>query len=340
MPLKLVRRHGSDNWYMRGAVRGVTVDESTGVPDKALAQRVLEARETEIILATLPGRRASAPFLAVAVSYMENGGEPRFVHALVDYFGTRPVSEIGQADLELAAKAIYPGCARSTINRQVFTPFSAIMRHGAVRGMCENKELERPPQPKGRVRWLTLEEADRLIASCSTTLQPVVVFLLYTGARLSEALMLDWRQVDLKRAHVAFLDTKNGTDRGMPLHPRVVAALANLSHRDGRVFLTSDGKAYGEGSVDGRGYIGSPFRAACKRAGITDFHPHDCRHTWATWHYAANRDLLKLMTLGGWKTISMVQRYAHVNTEHLADSIMALGGEGGDHQGTRDAAKR
>jgi len=336
MPFKLVRRHGSDNWYIRGSVRGKSVDESTGVSDKALANRILEARETEIILSTLPGRRASAPFIAVAVSYMENGGEPRFVHALVDYFGTRPVSEIGQADLESAAKALYPRCARSTINRQVFTPFSAVMRHGAVRGLCEYKELERPKQPKGRVRWLTLEEADRLIAACSPTLQPVVVLLLYTGARLGEALSLEWRQVDLKRAHVAFLNTKNGTDRGMPLHPRVVAALANLSHRDGRVFLTSEGKAYGAESADGRGYIGSPFKAARERAGIEDFHPHDCRHTWATWHYAANRDLLKLMTLGGWKTISMVQRYAHVNTDHLADSIMALDG---DRVGTLDAAK-
>lgn len=336
MPLKLVRRHGSENWYIRGSVRGKSVDESTGVSEKALAQQVLEAREAEIILASLPGRRASAPFIAVAVSYMENGGESRFVHALIDHFGVKPVSEIGQAELDAAAKAIYPGCAKSTINRQLFTPFSAIVRHGAVRGMCEKKELDRPPQPKGRVRWLTLDEANRLIEACSPTLRPVVTLLLYSGARLGEALALDWRQVDLKRAHVVFLDTKNGTDRGVPLHPRAVAALANIEHRTGRVFLTTDGKPYGADSAEGRGYIGSPFKAACRRAGIEDFHPHDCRHTWATWHYAANRDLLKLMVLGGWKSLSMVQRYAHVNTDHLADSILALDGE---NPGTRDATR-
>lgn len=327
MPFKLVRRHGSDNWYIRGTIRGVTLDESTGVSEKPRAQQILEARENEIILASIPGRRPSASFLQVAVSYMENGGESRFIHPLIDYFGTRVMSEIGQAEIEAAAKALYPACARSTVNRQVFTPFSAIARHGAVRGLCERKELERPPQPKGRVRWLTLQESNDLIDECSPKLRPVVTLLLYTGARLGEALSLDWRNVDLKRAHVVYLDTKNGTDRGVPLHPRVVAALANIEHRTGRVFLTSDGKPYGADSEDGRGYIGTPFRAACKRAGIADFHPHDCRHTWATWHYAANRDLLKLMVLGGWKTISMVQRYAHVNTDHLAASILALHGD-------------
>lgn len=52
--------------------------------------------------------------------------------------------------------------------------------------------------------------------------------------------------------------------------------------------------------------------------------PHTCRHTWATWHYARHRDLLALMQLGGWKQISMVQRYSHVNVENLAPSIRTL----------------
>ncbi len=49
-----------------------------------------------------------------------------------------------------------------------------------------------------------------------------------------------------------------------------------------------------------------PSPAACRRAGIDDFRVHDCRHTWATWLYQANRDLAALQALGGWKTVSMV----------------------------------
>lgn len=75
------------------------------------------------------------------------------------------------------------------------------------------------------------------------------------------------------------------------------------------------------GASDG---IRKAFSGACRRAGIKDFSAHDCRHTWATWHYAANRDLLGLQKLGGWKTLAMVQRYAHVNVGELVHAIDKL----------------
>ena len=61
-----------------------------------------------------------------------------------------------------------------------------------------------------------------------------------------------------------------------------------------------------------------------ERPEIDHFSPNDCRRTWATWHYAANRDIIALMKLGGWKSEKMVLRYAHVNVGHLASSIDAL----------------
>ena len=53
-------------------------------------------------------------------------------------------------------------------------------------------------------------------------------------------------------------------------------------------------------------------------AEITDFHWHDLRHTWASWHVMAGTRLEVLQQLGGWKTLEMVQRYAHLSPEHLA----------------------
>jgi hypothetical protein len=44
-----------------------------------------------------------------------------------------------------------------------------------------------------------------------------------------------------------------------------------------------------------------------------------------------NRDLGALQTLGGWKSIRMVMRYAHTNVEEHASTINRLpGGFGGD----------
>ena len=122
-----------------------------------------------------------------------------------------PLAKIDQAMIERTARALYPNASLATRNRQAFTPIAAVLNHAAERGLCACELIERPEQLKGRIRWLTFEEAERLLDACSPHLRPLVMFLLGTGARLSEALYLEWREADLPRVHhVVFLDTKNG----------------------------------------------------------------------------------------------------------------------------------
>ena len=330
MPLKLVKRHNSPFWYIRGTIRGVLVDESTGIVDREAAEALRARREWEITQGSIFGRRATATFLEAAVSYMEADGEARFLEPILREIGGVRLADIDQVLIEKTARKLYPGRKPATMNRQVIAPISAVMKHAHGRKLCDYLKIERMREPRGRIRWITPEEADRLIDACSPHLRPLVTFLFYTGARLAEALYLDWQAVDLNRGHVFFAETKNGEARGVPLHRRVVAELANLKHRNGAVFRRPDGLAY-EFKDDGGGQIKTGFGGACRRAGITDFTPHDCRHTWATWHYRANRDVLALKTLGGWKTERMVFRYAHVNASQHAHTIDLLpGGNSGE----------
>jgi integrase len=322
MPLKLKRRPGRPHWYIHGTVRGIALRESTGVADRKAAEAIRAQREWEIIQRSVFGREATATFLGAAVSYLEAGGEKLYLKPIIARIGSRPLANIDQIVIEQTARALYPLASPGTLNRQAFTPIAAVLNHAAKRGLCAKRIIERPEQPKGRVRWITFKEAEELLAACSKHLRSLVMFLLGTGARMSEALYLDWREVDLTRAHVTFLDTKNNESRGVPLHSRLVNELRTLRHKQGRVFRTPAGLPYAEKSSGG-GQIKTAFKGACRRAGIADFSPHDCRHTWATWHYAANRDLIALMKLGGWKSERMVLRYAHINVAQLAPSINA-----------------
>jgi hypothetical protein len=102
-----------------------------------------------------------------------------------------PLAKVDQADIERTAWALYPAGSPATLNRQVFTPIAAVLNHAAKRRLCSMRVIERPGQPEGCVRWLTFAEAERLIQACSPHLRPLVVFLLATGARLSEALYPD-----------------------------------------------------------------------------------------------------------------------------------------------------
>ncbi len=337
MPLKLSRRPKTPNWIMRGTIRGIRVEESTGTSDRRAAEEIRAKREAEILSESVYGRRATATFAHAAMSYLENGGSKRFTAPVISWFGTTPLAQIGQDQLDAGAKALFPDASPATRNRQFFTIASAILHHAARRGWCPTPLIQRPRSSDPRIRWITIEEADRLLAACSDHLRTLVTFMLYTGSRTGEALWLDWSMVDLKRAHVTFPKTKNGEARGVPLHPRVIAELANLKDRHGEVFRRPDGKPYGRPrNVDDTSAgtrIKKAFAGACRRAGIVDFHPHDCRHTWATWHYAENRDLGALTKLGGWKSERMVMRYAHVNVGELQHTINKLpGGNLGDQQ--------
>lgn len=342
MALKLHRRKNSPNWYIRGTVRGIPVDESTGTVKRAAAEEIRIRREAEVLQSSIHGARTSATFLEAAVGYMKSGGERHYLGALIEHFGATPLAMIDQVAIDAAALTLKPEAGPATRNRQIYTPVSAVLKHAAKRGICDFTRIDRPRQPNGKVKWLRQDGAECLIDACAPHLRPLVVFLLGTGARLSEALYLDWADVNLAERRVWFTDTKNGEARGVPLNERVLLELANLAQHEGAVFRRPDGEPYKRRNGGG-GQIDTAFNAACRRAGLTDkvgevelpngktraiwkarFSPHDCRHTWATWVYAATRDLRSLMELGGWKSERMVMRYTHVNPDHLAPLIDKL----------------
>lgn len=57
---------------------------------------------------------------------------------------------------------------------------------------------------------------------------------------------------------------------------------------------------------------------ACQRAGLKGLRWHDLRHTWASWHVMNGTPLEVLQKLGGWQSLEMVLRYAHLSPGHLA----------------------
>ncbi len=61
------------------------------------------------------------------------------------------------------------------------------------------------------------------------------------------------------------------------------------------------------------------WRSALKRAGIENFRFHDLRHTWANWLIQSGVLLSVLQKMGGWKSVDMVRRYAHLAPNHLSE---------------------
>ena len=94
MPLKLVRRPKSPNWVIRGTLRGIRIEESTGTDDRRAAEEIRAKREAEILAESVYGRRATATFAQAALSYLETGGDRRFLRRAIEYFGTTSLAHL------------------------------------------------------------------------------------------------------------------------------------------------------------------------------------------------------------------------------------------------------
>ena len=70
------------------------------------------------------------------------------------------------------------------------------------------------------------------------------------------------------------------------------------------VFTRKDGKRIN--------CIKEAFKAACSKAGITDFRFRDTRHVAASLLAAGGCDIITLQNTLGHKTLAMTQRYAHL----------------------------
>lgn len=309
MPYKLVppKPGRSKNWRIRGTEFGIPLDRSAKTGDRRVAAKLLAQWREQAQRDALSGPPKPKPltFALAVIAYMKAGGEKRFLAPLLRHFGEIELTEIDQAAIDGAAVALYPDASPATRNRQVYAPVSVILRRSGVL-----IPLRRPAgsAPKGRVVWLRPEEAFRLL-DAATEANPrfgaLLTFLLYCGPRLSDGLKLTWADVDLAGATATLRDTKNGADIPVHMAPVVVAALANLKGRKGKVFnLTKSGRLY------------HLWAAAEKAAGLalperSAFHV--LRHTYATWRrkYAAG-DTAGLVGTGLWKSKTAAAIYEHV----------------------------
>lgn len=282
------------------------------------------------------------PFSEAFLIYLNQPSRSRLeklrASPLLDHWRDTPLRQITQQQVDRYVAQRYPtGAAPATIARFVYTPLIAIMR-----GAKHVPNLTPPQVRNGKISYLTRDEADRLIDAAAPHLKPLITFCLNTGARLGEALSLDWANVDLARARVRFVETKNGESRGVPLNQAALAALMSLPSRRGAVFRNHIGEAYAPKDGEG-GQIKTGWRLACLRAGLYTeiisrdqktggvvrrkkhrFTPHDLRHTFASWLVMEGVSIMAVKELMGHKTLKMTLRYAHLAPDHLSGAVAAL----------------
>jgi integrase len=179
------------------------------------------------------------------------------------------------------------------------------------------KTEEKKPKKsqRQRTRYLTLEEEARLLEALAPKYRDVIVFVLDTGARVREALGLQWADLahHPKLDRVTYWRTKSKRARTVPLSARAQACLVRAKdasiHRPFPMTYSALHKAFNIARQ----------RAGLGRPGEEAIVIHSLRHTFASRLAQNDYPLPKLQLALGHKNLSQTIRYAHLSPAALED---------------------
>jgi integrase len=257
----------------------------------------------------------------------------RLESALLPAFRERALDNITTADIEKLRNGLMAGRAPATVNRfrdQLSAVFKYAMRHGLV-GANPVTGIPKLKEAGGRVVYLTDADVVALYDALPAELRPAVTVALGTGVRWSELERLQWRNTDLLTSQLTITDTKNAHTRHVPMNAQVRAALIGVATEretpdDGteRVFnlaYRTVHRAFERAAARAVESLRDAGKEASRLDGLTW---HGLRHAWASKLAMNGVDLLTLQRLGGWRTLSQVQRYAHLSDDHLRWAVDSL----------------
>lgn len=203
--------------------------------------------------------------------------------------------------------------------------------------------IEMPTVTNRRERFLTHDEADRILAECIKRrdntnnamhaqgwqdVHDSVILALYAGLRLGEVQRLEWADVNF---FAGIITIKNEKDRkpggSVPMNSIVRDMLTRRNkERDKRQKLVVP-PMWGEVKD-----ISHTFSDLVNELGLNDDATsnlqrivfHSLRHTFASWMAMNGVDLNRIRKLMRHKTLTMTQRYAHLLPDATQDAVEAL----------------
>lgn len=171
-------------------------------------------------------------------------------------------------------------------------------------------------QPDSRVRYLTNQEAVKLIDCAAPHLKPIIKFALYTGVRKQNILDLKWREVDMVGRRITFKVKSHmpgGKNHMVDMVEGLYDLLKSLPRESDHVF-----NYRGNRLTDN---VKKAFKSACKRAGISDFRFHDLRHTCASWLVQDGTPIEVVREILGHTDIKTTLKYAHHHNERKLEAM-------------------
>jgi integrase len=335
---------GNDCYEIRWTEGGRSRARSTGTTDFEEASRALRAFVAKSV--DNRSQRGSARPYTVAQAlddYVSSHVEKKVIGKETQIFsidkfkkamGAKNVADLRPSDIEGYVAARRRGvygvrpAANGTIIRELGVLKAGLHKAARAKRISHDDipEIEMPPAPEARDRWLTHEEADRLLLAAKgeftgpKDFMPrayrFTVLALATWGRKAaiEGIRVD--QVDLERRIIHLNPPgRQQTPKRRPIVPIPDWALPAIMRM---VATCKDGWL-----LDHPGCVRSAFDVAVKRAKLKDVTAHTLRHTGATWAAQLGVSLYQIAGVLGDRTATVEKNYLHHCPDHLRGAVNA-----------------
>jgi integrase len=247
--------------------------------------------------------------------------------------GEKLLEEITTADVERELDRLLEGRTGATRNR--YRDLCSGMFKRALRlGLVPTNPVKGIPKIREtgqRLAFLSPAEEQAVRDALPERLRPAFTVAVHTGLRFSEQASLRWRDVDVLSNTITVELSKNGRPRRVPMNATVRTALVDLASRrirpndpDEQLFPLSYRQTailFTQAVERARGVLRDGGQDPNRLEGVSW---HTLRHTFASRLTMAGVDLRTVAELGGWRTLAMVQRYAHLSPAHLQAAVERL----------------
>lgn len=217
---------------------------------------------------------------------------------------------------------------KSTANRTL-NVLKAVLNHAHREGLVPSDDAWRLVSPfreadTARVRYLTDDEARRLVNACDPEFRPLVLAALHTGARYGELTALVREDFNPEAGTLFIERSKSGKPRHVVLTTEGAAFFRALAARakPGQHLIRKAGDRPWNRSEQHR-----PMKDAVEAAGIEPVTFHELRHTYASRMVMKGAPLAVVAAQLGHADTRMAEKhYAHLCPGYVADTVRAVMG--------------
>ena len=315
-------------WVGFTTPNGKRIRESTGTVDKKEAQEFHDNLKAEYWRVNKLGEKPRKQWQEAVLKFLSESQHKASLEAIKGalrwsntYLKDCYLDDVTRDMIDtLTSEKLKTDVTNATVNRMLET-IRAVLRKACYDWEWLDKvpKIRMLPEPKRRIRYLERVDAKKLLAELPTHLEAMVRFSLATGLRQANVTQLQWSQVNIEKK-LAWINPDQAKARKaipVPLNSDALKVLAKQKDLHPEYVFPFRGNPVVQVNT-------KAWKNALKRAGIENFRWHDLRHTWASWHVQDGTPLNVLQELGGWESVEMVRRYAHLNADHLSNYAEAV----------------